>query len=138
MEISAKEARMALKLLRAVLIVALSVALAAPARAESIQTAGKQIEVGIVVVSVAVGVLVTFLILHYKGKRSTLTGCVTSGANGTTVTDEKDQRIYTLSGDPVGVKPGDRMTLVGKRKQSGKTHVFEAYSVIKDFGACPP
>jgi hypothetical protein len=39
---------------------------------------------------------------------------------------------------PVGVKPGDRMTLVGKRKQSGNTLVFETYSATKDFGACPP
>jgi hypothetical protein len=127
-----------LKLWRAVLIVVLSVALAAPARAESIQTAGRQIEVGIVVVSVAVGVLVTFLIVHYTHKKSEITGCVAAGANGLSLTDEKDKRIYTLSGDPVGVKPGDRMTLVGKRKQSGKTLVFEAQSAIKDFGACPP
>jgi hypothetical protein len=43
-----------------------------------------------------------------------------------------------VSGDPVGVKPGERMTLEGKRKQSGKTLVFEAHSVTKDFGACQP
>jgi hypothetical protein len=121
---------------RAVLIIVLSAALAVPARAETLETAGRQIEVGIVVVSVAVGVLVTLLILHYKHKKSVITGCVTSGANGMTLTDEKDKRIYTLSGDPVGLKPGDRMTLEGKRKQSGPKPVFEARSVTKDFGAC--
>jgi hypothetical protein len=127
-----------LKLWRAVPIAVLSLALIAPARAESIQTAGRQIEVGIVVVSVAVGVLVTFLIVHYTHKKTAITGCVTSGAKGLSVTDEKDKRIYALSGDPVGVKPGDRMTLEGKRKQSAKTLVFEAHSVTKDFGACQP
>jgi hypothetical protein len=127
-----------LKLWRAVLIAVLSVALAAPARAESLQTAGRQVEVGIIVAPVAVAVVVTLLILHYKHKRGAITGCVMSGANGMSVTDEKDKRIYAVSGDPVGVKPGERMTLEGKRKQSGKTLVFEAHSVTKDFGACQP
>jgi hypothetical protein len=126
------------RLLRAVLIVVLSVALAAPARAESLGTEEAQVITGIVVVSVAVGVLVTFLILHQRNKKSVITGCVTSGANGMSLTDEKDKRIYALSGDPVGVKPGDRMTLEGKRKRSGQTFVFEAHSVTKDFGACQP
>lgn len=129
---------MTLKLWRAVLIAVLSVALAAPARAESLQTAGRQVEVGIIVAPVAVAVVVTLLILHYKHKRGAITGCVTSGAIGMSVTDEKDKRIYAVSGDPVGVKPGERMTLEGKRKQSGKTLVFEAHSVTKDFGACQP
>jgi hypothetical protein len=123
---------------RAVLIVVLSVALAVPTRAESLQTAGEQVVTGIVVVSVAIGVLVTVLIIHYKHKTSVITGCVTSGANGMTLTDEKDKRTYTLSGDPVGLKPGDRMTLEGKRKRSGQTPVFEARSITKDFGACKP
>jgi hypothetical protein len=127
-----------LNLWRAVLITVLSVVLAAPARAESIQTAGRQVEVGIIVAPVAVAVVVTLLILHYKHKKATITGCVTSGANGMSLTDEKDKRIYAVSGDPVGVKPGERMTLEGKRKQSGKTLVFEAHSVTKDFGACQP
>jgi hypothetical protein len=123
---------------RAALVAVVSVALVMPARAESIGTAATQIITGIVVVSVAIGVLVTVLIIHYKHKKSTITGCVTTGANGITVADEKDKRTYAVSGDPVGIKPGDRMTLEGKRKESDKTPVFEARSVTKDFGACHP
>jgi hypothetical protein len=123
---------------RAVLIVVLSMALTAPARAESLATAEKQVITGIVVVSIGVGVLITYLIVHYKHKKSTITGCVVSGANGLSLTDEKDKRAYTVSGDPVGVKPGERMSLEGKRKESGKMLVFEAHSVTKDFGACQP
>src|ERR1700689_3989215 len=100
-------------LCRIVLIAALSVALATPARAESLQTAGDQIVIGIVVVSAAVGVLVTYLVLHQRHKPSVLTGCVASGPAGLSVTDEKDKRIYALAGDPVGVKAGDRMTFEG-------------------------
>jgi len=123
---------------RVALIVVLSVALVAPARAESFDTLGKQIVAGIVVVSVAVGVLITYLIVHHTHKKSTITGCVASGANGLSLTDEKDKRLYALSGDPAIVKTGERMTLEGKRKQSGKTLVFETHGVTKDFGACQP
>jgi hypothetical protein len=48
------------------------------------------------------------------------------------VTDDKDKRVYALSGDPVGVKPGDRMTLEGRRRGN----IFEARSVMKDLGIC--
>ena len=93
---------------------------------------------GIVIVSVAVGVLVTVLILHYKHKKTVLTGCVTPVANGLVLTDEKNKRSYTLSGDLAGLKPGDRMALEGKRKQSGQTLVFDTRRTIKDYGACQP
>jgi hypothetical protein len=88
-----------------------------------------------VVVSVAVAVTVIFLILHEKHKTRAITGCVTSDMK---VTDEKDKRIYALAGGTAGVKSGDRMTLEGKRRAEGKTSVFEARGVIKDFGPCQP
>jgi hypothetical protein len=117
-----------------VLISALSVALVRPARAETVDTAGKQIIAAIVVVSAAVAVGIILIVLHEKHKTGTITGCVASGTSGMNVTDEKDKRIYPLSGDPVGIKPGDRMTLEGRRR--GK--VFETRSVIEDLGVCPP
>jgi hypothetical protein len=124
---------------RVLLPVVLTVALAQHARAESLQAAGDQIIIGIVVVSAGVAVGVTLLILHQKHKINTITGCVNADATGMAVTDEKDKRIYSVAGDPTGVKPGDRMTLEGKRgKQGGKMPVFEARSVISDFGACQP
>jgi hypothetical protein len=91
-----------------------------------------------VVVSAGTAVLVTVLILHHKHKKSSITGCVTTGANGISLTDEKDKRIYAVAGDPPGLKPGDRMTLEGKRKQSGSALVFQAQAVTKDFGVCQP
>jgi hypothetical protein len=121
---------------RGALIAVLSVALATPVRGESLQTAGDQIVAGIVVVSAAIAVGVTLLILHYKHKKSAITGCVRSGTAGTSVTDEKDQRVYALTGDPVGVKVGDRMTFEGKRKSSGQALVFDAQKMTRDFGAC--
>ena len=124
---------------RVVPIAVLGLALTAPARAESLDTAGKQIIAGIVVVSVAIAVGVTLLILHEKHKTSPITGCVASEAGRLSLIDDKDKRVYTLSGDPAGIKPGDRMTLEGKRRQErGKTPIFESHSVTRDFGACQP
>ena len=124
---------------RVFLIAILSAALARPARAETLETAGRQIVAGIVVVSAAIAVGITLIILHQKHKTSSITGCVTSGAGDVTVTDDKDKRTYLLLGNPVGVKLGDRMTFEGKRRtESGKKFVFEARSVTKDFGACQP
>ncbi|HTC87990.1 MAG TPA: hypothetical protein VK686_06810 [Bryobacteraceae bacterium] len=123
---------------RAVLIAVVSVALTVPARAESITTAGNQILAGIIVVSVAAGVLVTVLVLHYKHKKLAITGCVISAQNGLSLTDEKDKRIYILSGDALGIKPGDRMTLEGSRTSQKKNPVFDAKRVIMDFGVCQP
>jgi hypothetical protein len=141
MEIPAKEISMTQKFLcRGVLIAALSVALAKPARANQLQTDATEIVAGIVVVSAAIAVGVTLLILHYhhKPKSGTITGCVDSGANGMSVTNENDKRNYALSGNTVGVKQGDRMTLQGKPKDNGKTLVFEVQKVTRDFGACQP
>ena len=126
------------QLWRLVLIAVLSVAMAVPSRAESWNAAGEQIVAGIVVVSAGIAVLVTVLVLHQKHKKSAITGCVRSGANGLTLTDEKDQRTYALSGDPVGVKADQRMTFEGKRKNVNNMPVFEARSVTKDLGACQP
>jgi hypothetical protein len=125
---------------RGVLIVVLSVVLATPARADSLKTTGDEIVIGIVAVTAAIAVVVTIVVIHYSKKR-TITGCVTSGQNGMTVTDEKDKQVYALSGDTTGIKPGDRMKLQGKKttpKGSGKPLAWETKEVTKDFGVCAP
>ena len=130
---------MASDVLRGVLIVALSVVLVTPVRADKLQTEGEEIVIGIVAVSAAL-VVATVLIIHYSKKR-TITGCVSSGETGMTVTDERDKQIYALSGNTVGIKPGDRMKLQGKKvkpKSPDKTLVWETSEVNRDFGLCQP
>lgn len=130
---------MPISLWRVILIAVLSVALARPARAETLTAARDQLVIGIVVVGAAIGVGITLLVLHQKHKKSTITGCVGSTVGGMNVTDEKDQRIYALAGDPPGAKPGERMTLEGKHRNDGSAMpVFEARGVIGDLGACRP
>ncbi len=123
---------------RPVLIASLTVALVAPARAESLATAEKQLIAGIVVVSAAIAVTVTLLIVHHK-RQSSVTGCVIAGANGMSLADERDQRMYALSGNTAAVKAGNRVMLQGKRQKQGNgTFIFEAQRVSQDLGACQP
>lgn len=120
---------------KVLLIAILSVSLVEPARAESLDSAGKQIYAGIAVVSAAVVVGVVFIVLHEKHKTNSVTGCVSSRAGRWSVTDDK-KKVYALSGDPVGIKPDERMTLEGRL--GGKTLTFNARRVTKDLGACLP
>ena len=127
---------------RGVLIVVLSVVLAKPAEAQSgrIGPSAGPIVAAIVAVAAAV-VVVTVVVIHNSSKNRTITGCVNSEENGMSVRDEKDKRIYALSGNTAGIKPGDRITLQGKKvksKGTDKTLVWEAKRVTKDFGACQP
>ncbi|MGO4880470.1 MAG: hypothetical protein ACLP59_06555 [Bryobacteraceae bacterium] len=59
--------------------------------------------IGIVVAAVAIAVVVVVLL---KRRPQRVTGCVSSGANGMSVTDEKDHWNYTLSGKTAGVRVG--------------------------------
>lgn len=123
-----------------VLIVALSVTLSTSAEAQS--GGGKIVSNGTiigVVVAVVAAVTVVAVVVIRKSSPRTITGCVTSGDYGMSVTDEKNKRSYTLSGNTAGIKPGDRMTLQVKKvkqKDSGKTLVWETKKISKDFGVC--
>jgi hypothetical protein len=94
-----------------------------------------EVVAGIVVVAVVVTVVVIVLVKHRPQR---VTGCIASGANGMSVTDEKDKRSYALSGNMAGVKAGYRMTLEGRRKHAGQVLAFETHKVDRDFGACRP
>jgi hypothetical protein len=123
-----------------ILIIALMVSLATPARADTLKTDEHEIVAGIVG-AVAAVVVVVVLVIHYSTKKRAITGCVVSGANGMSVTDEKDGQVYALSGNTMGIKAGDRMKLHGKRLKSkgpDKTPIWEATEVTKDFGVCHP
>jgi hypothetical protein len=128
------------------LIVALCVALAARAQAQqnslpnSLDNMARNIVIGIVAVSVAV-VVITVVVVHESRKKRTVTGCVASGANGISVTDEKDKRTYALSGNTADIKTGDRVTLHGKKvnpKGANAPLSWQVNNEIKDLGACQP
>jgi hypothetical protein len=126
-------------LLRGVLIVILCVVLATPVKANGYPSGGG-IVAGIVAVAAAL-VVITVVVVHESTKKRSITGCVNSGENGMSVTDEKDKRIYALSGNTADIKRGDRVTLQGKKvkpKDAKTPLAWEATKQTKDFGACRP
>jgi len=121
-----------------ILIVALTVGLATPARA--VDPEGVLIIIAATTVAAAIAV-VTVASVHHRRKKIVITGCVISGEKGMTVIDEEDRKIYALSGNTTGIKAGDRMKLEGKKvkpKRPDKTRVWEAKGVINDYGVCRP
>ncbi len=136
---------MTLKYLSPVLIIALSFVLSSPVEAQG--SGGfpgqigpnKEAIVGIVVGVVAAVAVVAIVAIHYSKKR-TITGCVTPAQNGMIVNDEQDKRVYTLSGDTVGVKPNERMTFQGRKikPNAGNPLGWEITKIRNDYGVCQP
>jgi hypothetical protein len=135
------------KYLSAVLVITLGFALAMPAQAQQqcfpcgqIGPSAGPIIAGIVAAAAGV-VIVAVVVIHESTKKRAITGCVISGANGMTLTNESDKQIYELSGDTTGIKEGDRMKLRGKKvkpKGADRALVWKATKVTKDFGVCQP
>jgi hypothetical protein len=126
---------------RGVLVVVMSVALTAPARADNLRTTGRNIVIGIVALTAAVAVVITVVILHESKKDKIITGCVSSSVKGMTITDENDSRVYALTGNTVGITPGERLRLKGKKaksRDSARTLTWITTSVNHDFGGCSP
>jgi hypothetical protein len=98
-------------------------------------------KVAIVVGAVAVGAIVAIVLIHKSSQGQTaITGCVTSGDNGLTLTNDRDSRLYVLSGDTSGITPGDRMALRVKQvraKKPGNAFAWETKKITKDLGVCP-
>jgi hypothetical protein len=124
---------------RGVLIFFLSLALATPARAKSLQTTGEEAVAAVAAVVAVFVVIVTVVAIHYSKKR-TITGCVRPGQNGMIVSDEKDKLVYTLSGDTAGVRADERMTLQGKKikPNAGNPLGWEITKIRTDYGVCQP
>jgi hypothetical protein len=124
---------------RVALICVLSVALSTNAEADQLKTNADHALAGIIA-GVAGVAVVSIVVIHETTKKRTITGCINSVENGMTMTDEKDKRVYTLSGDRTGVKPGERMTLQGKKfkPNDGKSLFWETDKITEDFGVCQP
>jgi hypothetical protein len=136
------------KYLSAILVIALSLALSVPAQAQNpsigVAPIGNNKEpfkgaiIGVFAAVAGVAVISTILIVHYSKKRS-VTGCVNSGTGALTLTEEGNNRTYLLSGNTVGLTPGDRMKLHGRKAKSNgpdKTLVWDTEKVSKDYGVC--
>jgi hypothetical protein len=116
----------------------------APMRAEGqefpsgcIGYCGSGIAIGIgVTAGVLAGVGIALAINH---DHHTLTGCVSRGPNGLEV-QTREAKTYSLEGDAVAIKAGDRVKLHGSKmkKANGSpgTAVFEVKKLSRDYGPC--
>jgi hypothetical protein len=97
---------------------------------------GKKIWIG---VAAAVVLLLALVVIHSKAGKRTVTGCVSSGPGGMTLTDEKDHRTYLLARETAGVEPGERMTLQGNgvRPHGSTTITLETKIIKQDYGVSP-
>ena len=123
-----------------ILIIALSLALSTRVEAQDKIVSNGTIA-GVIVGAVAAIVIVAYVVIHESSKKRSITGCVIPAGNGMSVTDEKDKRSYALFGNTGDIKPGDRLTLAGKKikpKDAGKPVGWETKAISKDFGVCQP
>jgi len=83
----------------------------------------------------AAGVGVAYLVLH---NRPAIVGCVQPSGEGSKLTNEKDQKTYTLlAGNNVALSPGERVSLKGKKaKDSSGSLTFRPTKMVKDYGQC--
>jgi hypothetical protein len=95
--------------------------------------------VGIIVGAAAAITGVGFLIYHETHKHPSITGCVASGPDGLTLQNEKDKKVYALSGDSAALRAGQRVALKGKKiKDSSGKPSFQVEKLATDYGACNP
>ena len=125
-------------LLRACLAIALSVAFATNTQADTLKHDADVALVAAIAV-VAALVVVTVILVRYSLNNRSITGCVVSGEDGLTMTNEKDKKVYVLAGNTSAVKAGDRVTLQGKKlNPTSTTKLTWNTRTVRDLGACHP
>jgi hypothetical protein len=126
---------------RWVFSVILCLVLASPRRASAIENVGYNGPiVGPIIGALAGVVVITVVVVYEIRKKRAITGCTVSGEGGIVLVDKKDKHLYLLSGNIVGIKPGERMVIRGKKinPKGGQPLSWEAKEIKKDLGLCQP
>ena len=83
--------------------------------------------------------VVGYLIYHQTHKHPTITGCLTSNADGLSLANERDKKVYTLTGNLAALGAGEKVAIKGKKVRakdaSGKLS-FAVEKLNRDLGAC--
>jgi hypothetical protein len=127
-------------LLRTFIVLILCLVLSLPATSQSGlghigpsngEIAGILVGAGVVITVVAV------VIYRKAHKHPTIVGCVSLGANGLSLTNKKDNKVYALFGDTASLKADEQVALKGKKlKDSSGKLTFQVEELAKDYGAC--
>lgn len=79
----------------------------------------------------------TGLILYFTLRKPAIVGCVQSADGTSSLIDERDKRTYSLAGNSLNLKAGERLKLKGKKiKEKEGKFTFRVKKVVHDYGAC--
>jgi hypothetical protein len=92
-------------------------------------------------VGVAAALVVgTVVLVEVHKSHHTIKGCVSAGPDGLEVQNEKDHKIYGLTGVTANVKPGDIIQVHGSKekgeKDSAGNQDFKIEKMSRDYGPC--
>ena len=101
-------------------------------------SSGKAIGIGVGVAAAVTGIA---LYVHHRHNaaptQASLVGCTQSAQNGMSVTNEKDNKTYSLAAEGTGLKAGERVALRGRMARDGSgDQIFRVQNVVKDYGTC--
>jgi hypothetical protein len=86
---------------------------------------------------IGAGAVIGVVVYLVIPKQKTIEGCVESTDGVSTLSDEKDHRVYVLVTDEVLVQPGQRLKLKGKKsKDNSGTRQLRVKKLVKNEGAC--
>jgi hypothetical protein len=92
-------------------------------------------------VAIGAGVVIgTIVLVEIQHSHHTIKGCVSAGANGLEVRDDRDMKNYKLVGLTENTKVGDRVKLHGSREKHSKDSIVDSTFTVekmnRDYGAC--
>ncbi len=89
-------------------------------------------------VGIAAAVVGTVVLVEVNKSHHTIKGCVTVAPGGLEVQNEKDNKIYALTGVTANVKPGDIIQVHGSKekgeKDSAGNQDFRVEKMSRDYG----
>ena len=95
---------------------------------------------GAVVAIAAVVAVGTIVIVEVNKSHHTLKGCVTVGPDGVLVHNERDRKVYALTGITANVKAGDIVKVHGKKNKKQPNSLgdedFVVAKISRDYGPC--
>lgn len=99
-------------------------------------TTGRVTAVVLGTIGVTAGI--TFGVYEAVKHAHTVTGCARAGPDGLQLTSESDRQTYSLIGEVVAIKPGERVRVSGKanKAKSPGTSEFLVEKISKHLGPC--
>jgi hypothetical protein len=90
---------------------------------------------------IAAGIAVgTVVLVEVNKSHHTIKGCVTAGPDGLEVQNEKNNKVYSLTGVTANVKPGDIVQVHGSKEKGEKdgsgNQDFKVAKMSRDYGPC--